>query len=113
MVESALFDEYDINCDVRIPESLYNFQSDNKQVFVENHSVNKVHLNVGKRIRTVRHIEPVINECIKNASVRLGTETLHCQQVTLMTIWGCFLQLHKYKSTFQTDLEKRNLSFKA
>ena len=79
LVESVPYDECDINCDVRIPESLYNFQSDTKQVFVKNHSVNIVHLNVGKRIGTISYIEPAINECtqnVKNASVGLGTETL-------------------------------------
>ena len=30
LVESILYVENDINCDIRIPESLYNFQSDNK-----------------------------------------------------------------------------------
>ena len=49
LVESVLYEERDINCDIRIPESLYNFQSDTKQVFVENHSVNIVHLNVEEK----------------------------------------------------------------
>ena len=43
LVESIPYGEHDVNCDVRIPESLYNFLSDTKQVFVENHSVNTVH----------------------------------------------------------------------
>ena len=45
LVESIPYNEHDVN---RIPESLYNFQSDITQVFVENHSINKVHLNVEK-----------------------------------------------------------------
>ena len=80
MVESIPYDDHDVNCAVRIPESLYHFQSDTKQVFVENHSVNIVHLNVGKRIGTISYIEPAIDECtlnVKNASVGLCTEETH------------------------------------
>ena len=49
-------------------------------MFVENHLGDIVHLNVGKMIGTISYIEPVIDECtqnVRNASVRLGTETLH------------------------------------
>ena len=72
LVESIPYDEHGVNCDVRIPESLYNFLLDTKQVFVENHLVNIVHLNVRKRIGTISYIEPAIDECtlnVMNASV--------------------------------------------
>ena len=64
----------------RLTASLYIFQFDTKQVFVENHSVNIVHLNVRKRIGTISYIKPVINKCtqnVKNASVGLGTKETH------------------------------------
>ena len=60
LVELIPYDEHDVNCDVRIPKSLYNFLSDTKQVFVENHSVNILHINVGKRIGSIIYIEPPI-----------------------------------------------------
>ena len=44
LAESVMYDERDLNCDVRISESLYNFQTDNKQVFVKNHSSNTIYI---------------------------------------------------------------------
>ena len=108
LVESIPYDDHDVNCAVRIPESLYHFQSDTKQVFVENHSVNIVHLNVGKRIGTISYIEPAIDECtlnVKKASVGLGTEETH-QPASEFENTGVF-SATKFKSSFQTDLEKR------
>ena len=108
LAESIPYGERDLNCDIRIPESLYNFNSDVKQVFVENHSVNKVHLNVGRRIGTISYIEPAIDEC-RNASVGLGVELPHlpASKVEVKDNMGVF-SATKYKSNFQTDLEKRN-----
>ena len=78
LVESIPYDERDVNSDIRIPESEYNFQSDIKQVFVENHSVNKVHLDIGRRVGTFSYIEPAIDkhtQNFKNASV--GSVWIH------------------------------------
>ena len=78
-------------------------------MFDENHLVNIVHLNAGKRNGTVSCIEPVIDECIqniKNASVGLGTETLRQPASNSNDHTGAF-SATKYKSTFQTDLKKR------
>ena len=71
-------------------------------MFVENHLGNIVHLNVGKMIGTISYIEPVIDECtqnVRNASVRLGTETLHQPGSDYNDNLGVF-SATKYKSTF-------------
>ena len=74
-------------------------------MFVENYSVNIVHLNVEKRIGTISYIEPVFEECtqnFRNASVGLSTETLHQPVSTYNDNTGVF-SATKYKSKFQTE----------
>ena len=61
LAESIMYNEQDLNYDFRIPKRLYNFQHNNKQVFVENYSVNPVQLSARKRIGTISCVEPVID----------------------------------------------------
>ena len=73
LAESVMYNEQDLNYDFRIPERLYNFQHNNKQVFVENYSVNPVQLSARKRIGTISCVEPAINKEYQNAwNERLG-----------------------------------------
>ena len=78
-------------------------------MFVENHSVKIVHLNGGKRIGTISFIEPVIDEYtenVRNASLGLITDTLHQSVSNFNNNRGGGCSATRYKSTFQTDLEK-------
>ena len=80
LAESIMYNEQDLNYDFRIPERLYNFQHNNKQVFVENYSVNPVQLSARKRIGTISCVEPVINKESMNAwnaSLGLSSDNLH------------------------------------
>ena len=73
-----------ISTDVRIPESLYNFQLDNKQVFVENHLANTVYLNAKKRVGSISCVEPVTDNP-ENAR-NLGLHYVYQQVIVILML---------------------------